>query len=226
MADITNNSMELMLKYKELLESSFEMAEKNESKIDDYVKGIEGMSGIKNRHFYNNIARHGDIIYLQVGTWKGSSVCSVMKNNKISLICIDNWSEFGGPKEEFLYNFEKCKGDNDAKFIESDCFNVDKTSLGKFNVFMYDGDHSYESHYNSLKYYYDNLKNIFIYIVDDWNWDSVRESTKESIKDLNFKILHSREKKISEDGSVTEDSLGWWNGIAYFILQKNENQFS
>lgn len=30
-----------------------------------------------------------------------------MCNNKMTCIAIDNWSEFGGPKNEFFENFNK-----------------------------------------------------------------------------------------------------------------------
>jgi hypothetical protein len=41
-----------------------------------------------------------------------------MFRNKAKIICIDNWSEFGGPKNEFLINFNKFKGDNDAILLK------------------------------------------------------------------------------------------------------------
>ena len=59
------------------------------------------------------------------------------------VVCIDNWSEFGGPKDEFLTNFNTYKGENDAEFIENDCFKVDVSQLPKFNMYMYDGNHTY-----------------------------------------------------------------------------------
>jgi len=48
-----------------------------------------------------------------------------MYMNKAKVVCIDNWSLFSGPKELFLHNFNKYKGENDATFIETDCFNYD-----------------------------------------------------------------------------------------------------
>ena len=92
------------------LELFFENAENGISKIDENLKLMEGMSGIKTRHFYNNLLTIEGSRYLEIGTWKGSSVCSAMCGNSGSVFCIDNWSEFGGPKSEFLENFEKYKG--------------------------------------------------------------------------------------------------------------------
>ena len=75
------------------------------------------MSGLKTRHFYNNLLNFDDARYLEIGSWKGSSVCSAMYNNNAMIICVDNWSEFGGPKDEFLVNFNKFIGNNNARFI-------------------------------------------------------------------------------------------------------------
>ena len=209
--------------YKTHIEKSLENAEKNISKITNDIINIKGMSGIKTRHFYNNLLNIEDARYLEIGTWKGSSVCSAMYGNKATVICIDNWSEFGGPKQEFIQNFTKFKGENKAYFIENDCFNVDIKKLPKFNIYMYDGNHTNESHYKALIHYYNSLDDTFIFIVDDWNWKDVREGTINSIKKLNLKVLYEKEIRLTWDESVTPEpalSQTWWNGIYIAILQK------
>ena len=210
--------------YKPLIETAFKNAENNISKITNEIINMEGMTGTKTRHFYNNLLNTKDARYLEIGTWKGSSVCSAMCNNKAKVLCIDNWSEFGGPKNEFLVNFEKFKGENDATFIENDCFKVDVSALPKFNIYMYDGNHSCECHYNALLHYYNCLDDIFIFVVDDWNWKFVRDGTINSIQKLNLKVLY--EKEIKTSNNDTHPKLGspeqkeWHNGIYVSILQK------
>jgi len=202
------------------LELFFENAENGISKIDNYLKEMEGMTGLKTRHFYNNLLSISDAKYLEIGTWKGSSVCSAMCRNSATVLCIDNWSEFGGPKSEFLNNFEKYKGDNNATYIEADCFNINVNTIGKFNIYMYDGNHTYESHYKSLKYFIDAMENEFILIIDDWNWSRVRNATNASIYDLNLNILWKKEIRLSNNEETTYDKQGWWNGICVFLLKK------
>jgi hypothetical protein len=209
--------------YKTLIEISFQNAENNISKITDDIINMKGMSGTKTRHFYNNLLNAKDSRYLEIGTWKGSSVCSAMCGNKAQVVCIDNWSEFDGPKSEFLVNFEKFKGENDATFIENDCYNVDIFILPKFNIYMYDGNHTEDSHYNALLHYYNCLDDIFIFIVDDWNWESVRNGTHNAIQKLNLKVLYEKEVRLTWDNSHTPRRLAkytWWNGIYITILQK------
>lgn len=202
------------------LELFFENAENGISNIDENLKSMDGMSGTKTRHFYNNLLTIEGSRYLEIGTWKGSSVCSAMCCNSGLVVCVDNWSEFGGPKSEFLENFERYKGNNDAKYIESDCFQLDVSTIGKFNIYMYDGNHTYDSHYKSLSYFIDAMDDEFILIVDDWNWDDVQRATIDSIKDLNLNVLWNKEIKLNNEGTTTHDKDGWWNGISVFLIKK------
>jgi predicted O-methyltransferase YrrM len=211
---------------KNLVETAFQNAENNISKITNDIVNMEGMSGTKTRHFYNNLLNTENARYLEIGTWKGSSVCAAMCNNKAKVVCIDNWSEFGGPKAEFLANFEKFKGENDAIFIENDCYKIDISTLPEFNIYMYDGNHTNESHYKALLHYYTCLDNIFIFIVDDWNCKGVRDGTISSIQNLNLNILYEKEIRLTNDDSQTAVKDSWWNGIYVAILQKRSVSYT
>lgn len=212
-------------KYISHLDLSFKNADEGVSKISQEIISMEGMTGTKTRHFYNNLLSMKDARYLEIGTWKGSSVCSAMYKNNAIVTCIDNWSGFSGPKEEFLVNFNKYKGENNASFIESDCFKIDISSLStSFNIYLYDGGHTEMEHYNALKYYYNCLDDIFIFIVDDWNWDGVRSGTLRSITDLKLEYLYKKEIRLTTDGSHTPGGIcetTWHNGICVFVLKKN-----
>lgn len=218
--------MSISEKLKSYLELAFDNAEKGISKISEEIETMNGMSGKKTRHFYNNLASNQDIRYLEIGTWTGSTVCAAMCGNKAQIVCIDNWSEFGGPKDLFLSNFSKYKGENLAQFIEGDCFQINISELPKFNVYMYDANHTKESHYKSLVYYYNCLDDIFIHIIDDWNCEEVRLGSKEAMRTLGFSILYEKEIKTTNDNSHppwgSPEQQGWHNGIYVCILQKSK----
>jgi hypothetical protein len=190
----------------------------NKSKITPDILNLEGMSGSKTRHFYNNLVNTEDARYLEIGTFMGSTVCAAMYENDATVVCVDNWSEFQGQLDVFLTNFNKFKGRNNAKFIEKDCFTLDLSTLPKFNIYMYDGNHSDWSHYQALKYFLPCLDDSFIFVVDDWNWKGVRESTYKAINDL--KITVNYEKTIIIPDESYPDKSGWWNGIGIFVLTK------
>ena len=224
-----------MSKFINIVKEAYEKAEKGISKISEDIVKLDGMSGTKTRHFYNNVVSMDDARYLEIGTWKGSTVCAAMYGNKATVTCIDNWSNFGGPKQEFLDKFNKFKGENNAKYIENDCFKVDVSSIPKINIYLYDGSHARDEHYLALEHYYDCLDDTFIFIVDDWNWRGVREATVNSIRDLDLTVLYEKEitvgpapnHTISYEPSYSIDTAtcdwdGWWNGIYFAVLQKKQ----
>ena len=213
-----NNKNNLGEEYKKFVEEAFIKAENNISKINQDVLNIDGMTGVKTRHFYNNLLVLEDARYLEIGTWKGSSVCSAMyNNNHAKIVCIDNSSQFGNVLEEMTCNINKFKGSNDnIIFIPNDCFTIDINSLPhKFNIYMYDGDHKEEDQYKALTYYINILDDVFIYVVDDWNVEHIRTGTKKAIDDLKLKVIYDKEVFAGRDGRD-----GWWNGIYISVLEK------
>jgi hypothetical protein len=209
--------------YKNHVEAAFLNAEKGVSKLPPEVFNILGMTGWLTRHFYNNLLNTEDARYLEIGTWMGSSVCSAMCGNKATVVCIDNWSEFGGPKEDFMKNFDRFKGHNNAVFIEADCFRLDISTLPKFNIYLYDGNHTMDSQYKALSHYYDCLDDVFIFIVDDWNMAEIREGTMNAIHDLGLKVHYKREIRMTWDNTHTPFDIAgktWWNGIFVAVLEK------
>ena len=73
------------------IQKSLNKADIYESKVTMDIMRMEGMSGPKTRHFYNNLCSMDDARYLEIGTWKGSSICSAMCGNKMDYaVCIDN----------------------------------------------------------------------------------------------------------------------------------------
>jgi hypothetical protein len=206
------------------MEAAFRQADLGVSKITDEIVRLDGFSGMKTRHFYNNLLDRDDARYLEVGTWKGSSACSAMYKNKANVVLIDNWSEFNGPRDECLSNIVRFKGDNTVVFIEKDSWSVDVSKIPKRNIYMYDGDHDEQSHYRALTHFYECLDDVFTFVVDDWNWDRVRKGTFDAIRDLELNIIEEHEIRLSQDGSYTEQKDGWWNGIYACVLSKNKDR--
>ena len=206
------------------VKTSMTNAQKDISKCTREILSMNGMSGSKTRHFYNNLLSLQDARYLEVGTWAGSTVCAAMCGNSAKVVCIDDWSQFGGPKQEFLSNFNKFKGNNDASFIEKDCFKVDVSAMPKFNIYLYDGDHTVLAHYRALTHFINCLDDVFIYVVDDWNWECVREGTLKAIADLNLKVCFDMEVRTTNDGTHplhgSPLQLIWHNGMYVCVLQK------
>lgn len=216
--------MTLIEQYIQHLENCFEKAARKESKLIPEVHDIPGMTGEMTRHFYNNLLSMDDVTYLEIGAWAGSSSCAAMYGNKAKVTIIENFSGFGGPKESFLNNYEKYKGENDSVFIEADCFKVDVSIFrDKFNIYLWDADHSEQSHFMALDYFLPAMDDIFIYVADDWNYEEVRKGTQRAIEKNGLSVLWNKEIRLTDNNQHTPADLAkesWHNGINVFLLKK------
>lgn len=186
---------------------------------------MQGMSGQRYRMFVNNLVRMLERArYLEVGSWLGSTACSAMWGNSAKVTCIDNWTQFGGPKDAFLKNAEVTRSNCDFKFIESDFRLVDYSALGSHNVYLFDGPHEEEDQYDGITYAYSALDEEFVLIVDDFNWKAVRSGTLRATTDLNLVEVFTIEVRTSQDGSQPVDFLmehsDWHNGYYIGVFRK------
>ncbi len=190
------------------------------SEIDRQALMIPGMSGRCYRHFINNLVRMTpEARYLEIGTWAGSTLCAAISNNRVSATAIDNWSEFGNPKPLFETYIARFKtADARVRFIESDFRAVDFSALGKFNIYLFDGPHEYQDQYDGLEMALPALEERFVLIVDDWNWERVREGTRGAMHANRVSPLYSIEIRSTLDDSHPANAFetsDWHNG--YFI---------
>jgi hypothetical protein len=194
--------------------------------IQESVFKIEGMSGVYYRSFINNLIRNiSDARYLEIGSWQGSTACSVISNNKCKITCIDNWSQFGGPKQQFLENISVHTNENiNFTFLEQNFLNVNYSALGKFNVYLFDGPHTEVDQYNGICVALPALDDIYILIVDDWNWLAVRHGTHKAINKLNLNVLESVEIKTTQNNTqhgLCRQNSRWHNGYYIAVIDQS-----
>jgi hypothetical protein len=204
---------------------SFARASMNNSAIDPGVLKIPGMSGLKYRRFINNLVRSlEDASYMEVGSWTGSTLCSAISGNRVRAVAIDNWSQFGGPKEVFLENLRKFKTPEvDLTVIEDDFRNVNFKSIMKHCIYLFDGPHTSQDQYDGIALAKSALLPCFVLIVDDWNWRAVRDGTLESLTALNMSVLYSVEVRTTLDDShaaIANELSDWHNGYFIAVIQQ------
>ena len=216
-----------MMDYEQFLWNSKMMAERGISKIPQssgVITQIEGMSTPKVRHLMNNLNRWGEN-YLEVGSHKGSTFVSSLFAHDKRAWSIDNYSEFcdsgyrpgvdGTHKNELLTNIETyltCP----TQFFDCDSFSFDLSNIDELvDVYMYDGDHDQDKQKKALTYFYPVLNDTFIFIVDDWNSQAVRDGTYDGIRQNNLCIL--AEMPIRSYGTNGPD---WWSGFYAAFLSK------
>jgi len=207
---------------------SFQRALVNKHELPDWIVSMDGMSGKKYRFFVNNLISLLDSPrYLEIGSWSCSTACSAIHGNSLSALCIDNWSEFGGPKQTFVENISKAKSLScDYRFIEDDFRSIDFKDLGfNANVYLFDGPHNEQDQYDGIRLAIPSLQREFILIVDDYNMHEVRSGTERAIRDCALSIQSSIEVRTTINGThplVHSQNSDWHNGyyIAH-LAQKN-----
>mgnify|MGYP001262604368 FL=1 len=224
--------------YSKNLRTAFFKSLSMDTKLSDEIKFMSGMSGRKYRYFINNlISLIKDPRYLEIGCWAGSTACSALYGNKLKAVCIDNWLKFEteehvkkiyntkDQKKEFETNIKKIiTNEIDFKFIESDFRKVDYKQIGKFNIYCYDALHDEKSQYDGISFVQPALDDVFILIIDDWNWPEVRKGTLESIKSLKIEVISKIEIKTTQNNNMPRLLVGqfseWHNGYFIAVCEK------
>jgi len=191
-----------------------------ETKLPAWIRTMPGMSGRKYRYLINNlVALTADARYLEVGSWAGSTACAAMYGNHVTAVCIDNWSEFGGPKEAFHSNVGRVLSEGIRfSFIECDFRAIDFKSIGKFNLYMFDGPHDEQDQYDGIALAAPALDEDFTLIVDDYNHAKVENGTARALAALGVQIVAWIEIKTSQIGQQPQIAFqysDWHDG--YFI---------
>jgi hypothetical protein len=207
------------------LRAAFDAAARGEGKLSDFVLGLRGMSGRKYRQFINLlIGTIPDPRYLEIGVWAGSTLCSAIANNAVTVTAVDNWSQFGGPTNVFLQNLSQVSHPGaHVSFFERDYRQIRFDAIGKFNVYLYDGPHEAKDQYDGIALAQPALENDFVLIVDDWNWEAVREGTQRAFEELGLDIAARIEVRTTLDGSHSAESgaaSDWHNGYCIAAISK------
>ena len=202
------------------LESSFKAYNKD-SKIDQSIKDITGMSSENVRHLFNNLGSGIDSV-LEVGSFQGSTLCSCLfENEKIKkAVSFENFSEFHSQQNEdsLKKNISNLKNKNVVNIINDDFFNFDLKELGKFDLFFYDGVHTANSQYQALIKAFYSLEDSFIYIVDDW-YCPIAKTSEQAIHSINN--LPCRISFFAEFPSMDHEKQNHFHGgIGLFVLKK------
>jgi len=198
--------------------ASIRAAKRRRSGLTPGALAIDGMSSPKVRHLLNNLCSMPGCRYLEVGSWKGSTLVSALLGNGVErAVAIDNFSEFGAPREEFAANCREHLDPGGHAFVDADCFSVDPLLLGgPFNVYLYDGAHDAGSQIRAFTHFDGALADPFVAVVDDWNVPRVRAGTREAFGRLGYSPAFEAELPARRNG----DMRRWWNGLYVAAVRK------
>src|SRR5262245_25229652 len=153
-----------------------------------------------------------DTSFVNIGVWNGFTFLAGLSGNADKhCVGVDNFSEFGGPRNEFLERFETYKG---AKhfFYDMDYSDYFKTvHKGRIGVYIYDGSHAYEDQLKGLQLAEPFFSDACLVFVDDTNWEAPRRATLDFIEQSAHEYEILLDKTTIKNGHPT-----WWNGLMIF----------
>jgi hypothetical protein len=204
--------------------NSIEAARAGRSKIDRSVLALPGFSSPRNRHLLNNLCNFDGCNYLEVGSWKGSTVISAAFKNSGHFTAIESFKKFWqakSPKAELLTHKKKFRATAPFTFHETDAWQFDISLLPPgVNVYFYDGDHRPGPTKRAFTHFDASLADTFILVMDDWNRDGIRDATHAAIRGA-YDVLYECElftpgRECEKKGSAKS----WWNGLYVAVLRK------
>jgi hypothetical protein len=153
-------------------------------------------------------------VYVNIGVWHGFTFLSgLIDNQKKKCIGIDNFSEFGGPKDVFFERFKKCKSSNHL-FYEMDYTDYFSTVHNEpIGLYMYDGSHNYKDQLKGLQMAEQFFSQDCIIVIDDTNYDEVRQAIEDFLAGSSCRYKTLLDKKTYCNCHPT-----FWNGIV--VLKK------
>jgi hypothetical protein len=217
---MSHNSQSKFNLLKQIIESS------SDSKfwIAPYpIRMLDGMSGQSFRFTLNKfLSFQRNTFYLEIGTWKGSTLCSALYENYVTAWAIDNWAEFGGPTKVAMKNIAKVLTiRNSVSIINSDykLLNFGKIlENNSVDCYLFDGPHSENDHYLGAKLISNLFFDSLVFIVDDWNWPQVRTGTLKGLEEAQCKVVATIE--IKTNSTKLFKFSRWHNGYCFFIIEK------
>jgi len=152
--------------------------------------------------------------FINVGVWNGFTFLAGIINNPEKIcVGIDNFSEFGGPRQQFFNRFNIIKSQNHFFYdmdYEKYFLEIQK---GKIGFYMYDGEHSYKNQFKGLQVAEPFLADGALVLIDDTNWDDPRQATLDFIKQsqYNYQIIFDKRTYCNMHPT-------FWNGL--ILLRK------
>jgi predicted O-methyltransferase YrrM len=154
--------------------------------------------------------------FVNVGVWHGFSFLAGMAGNADrTCIGIDNFSEFGGPREAFLARFGAARSMRHS-FHELDYREYfSRVHQGLIGFYIYDGAHAYDHQRRGLETAEPFLAPGCIVLVDDTNDDEPAQATRDFVaaRPGAFRILF--ERRTAHNSHPT-----FWNGV--MVLERTE----
>ena len=183
--------------------------------LPDWIHALDGLVSASTRELFHNLIRNWPserkVTYVEIGVYRGASLCAASYGKDGVFIGIDDWS-FQGNRDAALTAIEKC---GTVSLIDGDAFALDITELPTIDIFFYDGGHEALDQFRGLLDFEPRFADTVLLIVDDFHEVAVQDATDAAV-DVLTTALHWR--LLFQSSFFSSDEIREANAI--FLLEK------
>jgi len=178
------------------------------SRFEEILEAVPGLAKANNLALLNVAVRcleQGEK-YVEVGTYRGTSLTSAALGNTGEFVALDNWSMGDGSREQLEENLERYG--LRATILDGDAFETLRGGIpSPVGVYYYDNGHAYEQQLDGMRLVEPYLASPALLIVDDTDWDRVDRAVDDYL---------SQQPRATEIYRVDGKDRGhpeWWEGM-------------
>jgi len=182
------------------------------SRFAELLEVVPGLAKPNNLALLNVAARcrGAGESYVEVGTYRGTSLVAALLENEGSFVAIDNWSLGEGSRQQLDANLERFGLGGRAALIEGDAFEILRGgALAGYSVgvYYYDNGHEYEQQVDGMRLIEPYLASPALVIVDDTDWERVERAVDD------YLAAQSRAREIFRADGEERGQPEWWQGM-------------
>jgi predicted O-methyltransferase YrrM len=180
------------------------------SRFAEILEAVPGLAQPNNLALLNVAARclsPGES-YVEVGTYRGTSLVSAHLDNDGDFVALDNWSLGDGSREQLDANLARYG--LHATMLEGDAFETLRSGVleGRtVGVYYYDNGHEYEEQLDGMRLIEPYLASPALVIVDDTDWERVERAVGD------YLAAQPRAIELYRADGKDRGHPEWWEGM-------------
>jgi predicted O-methyltransferase YrrM len=152
-------------------------------------------------------------VYLEIGTYLGTSVIAAAMGNDGRFIAVDNYSQFGGPEDRCRENIRRYAGEA-ITLVNRDAWEFLATFDERVGVYFYDAGHTFREQWLALELIESHLSDDAIVIIDDASHWPVQRANNDYTKH------RPQFERVQHFASSANGEPRWWNGIDVYRYRR------
>jgi len=177
-------------------------------RFEAVLEDVPGLAKANNLALLNVAARclaEGEH-YVEIGTFRGTSLVSAALGNDGPFVALDNWSMGDGSPEQLEANLARYGVQ--ATILDGDAFETLRRGIpSPVGAYYYDNGHEYEQQLDGMRLAEPYLASPALVIVDDSDWDRVARAVDDYV---------AAQPRVTQILRYDGKDLGhpeWWEGM-------------